>query len=769
MTLFAAYWIHSLVIHIPLEQQSEIIKTLIQKQEAILIGFSIGSLVLWVGYYFLLKKAFSVFIKELNLSFKTLEDMIEKISQGEYEHQPCELAFKEFSDITEKQAYLSKFLAETTQELTEASERQANATEFQQALIDAIPNPIFFKNDKGDYCGCNKAFSEMFLGESKRKVAGINLFESTEMLPPQIMSMLYESSMDNQENQEPSFFEKSFACVDEVRRDFIVYCTNFSYQNLGYGGSIGVMLDVSRQKQVEKELRIATREAELANQSKSVFLATMSHEIRTPMNAIVGMTDLMMNDNLSQGQRESLEMVKISADHLLNVINDILDFSKIEAGRLELEQRNFDLLELLNSTTRLMRYSAENRGIELLVDCSSEIFQYVEGDSIRIRQILINLVSNAIKFTEQGHVKISVFDCSSKSEDIVGYRFLVSDTGVGISKERLTKIFDRFGQAEASTTRKYGGTGLGLAICKNLVEMMDGEISVQSEEGKGSTFEFSIFLKKGTVIEKVESNDSEKEQVILPGKVLVVDDNPMNIKQLEIFLDRLEQDVDSAADGQQAIEKMQAATYDFVFMDVEMPVMDGFEATRRIRKGEAGEYGKTVPIIALTAHAMSGFKSKCLKNGMTDFLTKPVLWADVRSILGVYSGEPDQDDSGTAETRETAKALNMDLALEKYMGGDLEIYKKFCGIFLENLDERVERFKETVLELDFEGVRGAVHAFKPSALMIGAVEAHRLSEALGDAAKAANANDVRDGWEKLNQEIESVRGEILNSDYVDAP
>ena len=389
---------------------------------------------------------------------------------------------------------------------------------------------------------------------------------------------------------------------------------------------------VQRQK-VEKSLEKARVEAEKSNQAKSDFLAMMSHEIRTPLNGIIGMSQLLSETPLTKDQQQQCNVIVSSGEGLLSIINDILDFSKIEAGKMHIDKHPFNLKEVIDSVVRLYQGTAEDKGLYLNSELDSKLFGSYKGDEGRLRQVILNLVSNAIKFTESGGVSIQV-DQVESIKNTERFKITVKDTGIGISKEAQSKLFQHFTQADTSTTRKYGGTGLGLAISRKIVDLMNGSISINSEVGKGTEFIVEVLLPKSTVQVKTVVEELEYSDLNVDVKVLLVEDNAVNQKIAERVFTKLGCSVSLAENGLEALKMISEFVPDIIFMDCHMPEMDGYEATREIRKDEKFS---EVPIIAMTANALQGDREKCLEAGMTDYLTKPFDKTKLINIVSKYT------------------------------------------------------------------------------------------------------------------------------------
>jgi len=407
-------------------------------------------------------------------------------------------------------------------------------------------------------------------------------------------------------------------------------------------GKVQVFLDLYLQRrklndllaemeQTNLNLKIAKSNAEVASRTKSMFLANMTHEIRTPLNGVIGLSKLLQKTQLDSDQQELLNIITTSGENLLQIINDILDFSKIESGQIQLENIDFKLDGVISGVFQLMKFKADENGIDFNYRISEDIPVMLNGDPLRITQVLINLVNNAIKFTQKGHVDLSA-ELIDKSGEAVRIFFSIKDTGIGITEEGKLLLFKDFSQSENSISRKYGGTGLGLAISKNLVNLMGGEIGVESELNKGSQFWFRLPLKESKF--KTTNPQNHIEAVPKDLRILVAEDNIVNQKVARLTLKQFGYQCDVALDGMEALNLYKMNKYDLVLMDIQMPLVDGIQATEMIRAYENEQYPDYPSfIVALTANAMNENKQSCLLAGMNDFLSKPFTEVELRRIL----------------------------------------------------------------------------------------------------------------------------------------
>lgn len=396
---------------------------------------------------------------------------------------------------------------------------------------------------------------------------------------------------------------------------------------------IGYINDITKDKENEIALQIAKANSDKGSRAKSEFLANMSHEIRTPLNGIIGLTNLTLQTNLNSRQREYLTKAVNSSSALLNIINDILDHSKIEANKLNIEEIPFELDAIFRTVSDLFSYQGNEKGVLLLYEIGDTVSNRLIGDPFRITQVLTNLVGNALKFTDRGKIEVKV-EMLNQVDKKQLLRFSVKDSGVGVPKEQQKQLFDAFTQADTSNTRKYGGTGLGLTICKRLVELMGGVMDVESQEGIGSVFEFKIALRLNIAIDDevdAKTSDSIQEHFHMIGRILLVEDNEINQLVAQASLEQFGIEVVIAENGLIAVEKVKAEEFDMIFMDLQMPIMGGFEASREIRK-----FNQNIPIIALSAAVMEQDKEQTKEAGMNEHVAKPFEIETLKAVLMRY-------------------------------------------------------------------------------------------------------------------------------------
>lgn len=502
--------------------------------------------------------------------------------------------------------------------------------------------------------------------------------------------------------------------------------------------------------------------AAMASQAKSDFLANVSHEIRTPMNVILGMTELLQETPLGDRQQEYVHILKTAGESLLDLISDVLDLSKIEAGQLELEIVPFDLIQIIRDVVDIFGQRAGEKKLELELKSGLDMSRFFKGDPVRLKQILINLVGNAIKFTDHGYVTVAV-TVEEKKSKTRGLRFSVTDTGIGISPEKFDAIFDSFTQADSTTTRKYGGTGLGLTISKRLVEMMEGTIRVESEPGKGSTFSFTISLPEVdaaslSVWKEPEQLITTIPETVSPVRILLVDDSEDNRKLMQFYLEKTPHTLQTVGDGQAAVETFKGTSFDLVLMDMQMPVMDGYAATREIRQWESQQKIDSTPVVALTASALKGDAEKSLAAGCNMHLTKPIKKKRLLDVIATMSGQSvsGEDISGNSqnvEVRSDETEADSHGRIVVTIDADL---KELIPGYLANRRKDIKLIRESLAAGDYESLRLKGHSMIGSGSSYGFHEISRIGRLINSAAKKQDNDRIRKSFDELISYLERL-------------
>ena len=612
-------------------------------------------------------------------------------------------------------------------------------------LFDMTPAYMFIENLDGKIVFANTAYKNLFSG--KDDIIGLTDLE----LYPKDIAEYFEDKHSSVIADRQILNYQGKLSFDDINIDYIADNFPLIDSKGKVKGLGGIIKDITKLKQTEKDSILLKQKAENALKVKSRFLANMSHEIRTPLNGICGMTELLSETEIDFKQKEYIDSLEFSAERLLALVNDILDFSKIEAGQLKLHIENFNLKKMLKDVAFSFKEKIDSKNLKFNIQYNIETNNCFKADSTRIQQILFNLISNAIKFTEDGAITVSV---KYKNKSLL---FTVLDTGIGMTEEVQKKLFNDFTQADSSTTKEYGGTGLGLSISKRLCEIMNGGIKVESEPCKGSLFSFSIPAEKGKRLSKnITKTIKLKTIKFNRNKILLVDDDDINIKVGTGILESLGCLIYSAKNGKEAISKIESNKYDVVLMDIRMPVMDGPTAVKEIRKN--AEY-TNLPIIAVSANVSPEDKEKYLKAGFNGFIPKPYKKNQAMLELDRLINKVDNSDLLEIEelkmlNDEIKSGIDKDDLLDDY--GDKDLVEEFIKDFQENYKDVILQIKDLYQNNKIEELLEFVHKFKGTSGMIKAKLLRKLLEELESILK-----EKQDGFDeqiiKIEEELNIIK------------
>ena len=626
---------------------------------------------------------------------------------------------------------------------------------FQASLLDQLDSSIIAADADRKIVYWNQHAERLF-GWTKTEALGK---KTNELLLPQ--NGLAKNEIRHEKLSQNKHWEGEVTMKHRNNKTFPVHAsaaalTDEDGKEIGYSL---VCFDMTDQVRAERKLRRDKEKAERAALAKQDFLSTMSHEIRTPLNVVIGMTRLLMDENPKSSQLDYLKSLQFSANHLLVIINDILDFGKIESGKIKLEKISFNPKEVAEGIANAFKFRSEEKNISLRVEWDEAIPERMLGDEVRFTQILNNLVGNAIKFTEQGFVSIHAKLLNKRNDDYE-IKFEVRDTGIGIPKDHLKNIFNGYTQASPETTRKFGGTGLGLTICKRLIEIQEGKLHVRSKEGLGSNFSFTLTYEHDT-------NSSEQPTQLkqhldtskLKGvNLLLVEDNPSNRMVATSFLEKVGVNVSTAEHGKQAVEKVQKQHYDIVLMDLQMPIMDGCDATSAIR--ELGEVYKNTPIIALTADVVQGVKDRVFECGMNDYLAKPFNPDELHYKIALNLDLVQPYEGAVPESEDDIMQLHR--LIDQY-NDDVKFVTNLLTSLRKSFQLLTEQVANSADQKDVYELRRLTHKLLPSIKMVGN---HSLQEQLSGLKEALD-NETADEVE-IAQFIESIRKSTTQSiEYID--
>lgn len=582
-------------------------------------------------------------------------------------------------------------------------------------------------------------------------------YSRSELLGKNIAQLLPSFEMTNVDNSDlDGLKELQIITKSGEEKWLLVSQAPFLNEHGHVAGSLRIHYDISDRRALEQELVRAREIAEKAQQAEKTYLANMSHEIRTPLNAIIGMIHLVEETGLNEEQDEYIQILKNSSELLLALISDVLDLAKIDSGTMDVQEKLFDLPYILDKLTTTFQLKATGKNLTIDHQIDPSIKKLLVGDPNLLNQILLNLLSNAEKFTESGYVRLSA-KIVDRQGDKIRIRFDVEDTGVGIDEGAIDKIFENFKQATTEVRDKYGGTGLGLGIVKKLADLLGGRISVESEPGKGSCFTVELpFTESDELITKTEVSKSTAEMDLSRLNILLVEDNPINQKYASRLLERWGIPYQIANNGQEAVDLFREGNYNMIFMDLQMPLMDGYEATSRIRKLERGA---VIPIIALTASTMRSKKELALETGMTDFISKPFRPSSLLEKIKAYCNCHMAQMQESTQEHLFSEVLDR-TGLSEIYGDDAEYAADIFGLFIEGYHDDLAELSQALKSQDLEEVQRIAHKIKPGYAMVGMTGA---SKRLGEIEKCQDEDQAFDILNQIHIEVQTKMPYVLKT------
>ncbi|MBL7815569.1 MAG: response regulator [Saprospiraceae bacterium] len=641
------------------------------------------------------------------------------------------------------------------QKVAERTEQLSASEEKYRGIIENMELGLMEVNTEGVIVRAYPRFCKM-VGYQEEELVGLNA--ASVFLPAEFLPVLKRQDSDRAAGK-AGVYEIQIMKKNGERIWVLISGTPIYDAEEGFVGSIGIHYDITYQKNLQRDLEEAKNRAEEAEHAQKQFLANMSHEIRTPLNAILGMSHLLYDTQPTKEQREYLDILKNSAEMLRNLISDVLDLSKIRAGKLETQQKEFDIKGLMRSLVKSSQLRLEDRPLSIELDIDPRLENLVVGDDLLLNQILSNLINNAEKFTEKGRITVAAHIKALRKTQFV-IAFTISDTGIGIPKEKLNLIFQAFRQVDGDIKRKFGGTGLGLAIVKQLIELQGGKIKVKSRVGKGTTFTFTLpFGLSNRKIEQIETYTPQYQRLNGQGKkLLVVEDNYMNRKYIGSLLEKWGMPFDIAVDGRKGFDMAQQELYDMILMDIQMPEMDGYETTIAIR--QSNNPNQNTPILALTASALISQKDKAFKAGFSDYLSKPFrpnqLFEKIEKYCKSISYEEvvDNDDHTEGVKFAYHERLNHELLTELY-GDDWGYAADMFETFLTHTPAEWGQLVAAFHAKNWQEVGRLAHKIKPTFGMVGLSDIEKILLTLEQNAKNQPVDDAR-----VTQLFEAVEQEL---------